>query len=1154
MRRATLGVFGIALLSGALMGLAAGAGQGENGEWRSSSGLPAPSSRPLQDYERNEVFPWLLGREYAALDWAVDKELRDTGPFVDRVYYGTHPAVRIYYSPEVMEWLEGGRYGELRDGAVIVKEMFPAPVGIYRQLRRHPYLAENPEAYQRLLAELLDGWAVFIKDRGGDSVDGWFYTGPSAKAPTTSMEEWLDANQDDYQHVLYSGFGLGTCVRCHASAEAESTFSAQRNIAGLLPDEAPLQFRGDDSWRDKELLGSVYTKVEAFLRKAGDPGVDTLMTLLDIPAVQRPWRPEEEPLLAEARAADPHLDEALTEDPELADFEGHHARGDEDGDTEAAPAERKPPNPLFLEMFAAGQGVLPEAVRPFPMEFADHVYPSPGIAEGGVDNRDQFITSDNCMGCHGGLGGAPPKGFGYQVNMFLQTGPAYGEGYNISEYGEWRWSPMGLAGRDPIFHAQLESELILLMMNAGALPGTRPDPKSPLVGTLRENQVALIDTCLSCHGAMGERQLEIDHGQGRTLPSGNPLNRDFDPDFYYLVEPLTEQAASNPPQPRTAETNTEPNPVYPYASAEDFADYHRYGALAREGISCAVCHHITGPVTTPAGKEGFERFLQLAAEHDGWLPESGETWSDTFVYFLAENTTGQFERGPADELYGPFDDVTPVPMENGLAITPKHNPFTSESEMCGTCHTINLPNVGETENPNPVLTAIENNPAFEGYSHSIEQATYLEWLNSSFGPGVDNRGPEDNPAFRSCQDCHMPNRFRSLDGSIEIEPLTARIASIQDSTYPEAEHAVAPEEMEVPRREDYRRHELVGLNGFLVQMVSQFPEVLGVSNSDYETGANNGAELAVSNMRLAAEERRVVELEVSEPVRDGGDLVTRVTVTNRTGHRFPSGVAFRRAFIELAVLDAADEEIWVSGKANGVGVLVDPESGRPLPTEFLDQVEPGNRLASYQPNYQVITRQDQVQIYEELITDAADAFTTSFIHRITHVKDNRLLPNGWVPAATFARVDPETGVPAEGEVIYEMIEATEPEGPSVVGGPPLIGPRPLDNDGDPGQREYRPDPDYAGAGSDGSDSLTYRIPVEALKGEPTSVRVTVYSQALMPAWLRQRFSLAAEARAAGLTTPETDRLLYVASRLELSGTGLDHWKLPLVTETRPIER
>ena len=44
--------------------------------------------------------------------------------------------------------------------------------------------------------------------------------------------------------------------------------------------------------------------------------------------------------------------------------------------------------------------------------------------------------------------------------MYLPT--KEGNGVNVSPYTEWRWSPMGLAGRDPIFFAQLESELAYL--------------------------------------------------------------------------------------------------------------------------------------------------------------------------------------------------------------------------------------------------------------------------------------------------------------------------------------------------------------------------------------------------------------------------------------------------------------------------------------------------------------------------------------------------------------------------------------------------------------------------------------------------------------------------------------------------------------------
>ena len=55
----------------------------------------------------------------------------------------------------------------------------------------------------------------------------------------------------------------------------------------------------------------------------------------------------------------------------------------------------------------------------------------------------------------------------------------------------------------------------------------------------------------------------------------------------------------------------------------------------------------------------------------------------------------------------------------------------------------------------------------------------------------------------------------------------------------------------------------------------------------------------------------------------------------------------------------------------------------------------GETRQRYQPHYQVIDREDQVQIYEELSTNAKGRFTTSFTHRACEVKDNRLLPIGW---------------------------------------------------------------------------------------------------------------------------------------------------------------
>ena len=156
---------------------------------------------------------------------------------------------------------------------------------------------------------------------------------------------------------------------------------------------------------------------------------------------------------------------------------------------------------------------------------------------------------------------------------------------------------------------------------------------------------------------------------------------------------------------------------------------------------------------------------------------------------------------------------------------------------------------------------------------------------------------------------------------------------------------------------------------------------------------------------------------------DKDKLVANVTVTNKAGHRFPSGVGFRRAFIAFEAIDnRSGKTIWASGRTNELGIIVD-ENGKPLPSEFFDKYKDkdGHWRQAYQPHYydkpgHFITRQDQVQIFEELIQDADGNFTTSFIRRDTQVKDNRLLPLGW----TLKGPDPSLS--------GEFLESTYPHG------------------------------------------------------------------------------------------------------------------------------
>ena len=73
-----------------------------------------------------------------------------------------------------------------------------------------------------------------------------------------------------------------------------------------------------------------------------------------------------------------------------------------------------------------------------------------GRAAGEPNARSQMVTSTQCIGCHSS------GGTGLQFDM-TEPGPD-NKMVNVSPYGTWRTSPKGLAGRDPIFFAQLASE------------------------------------------------------------------------------------------------------------------------------------------------------------------------------------------------------------------------------------------------------------------------------------------------------------------------------------------------------------------------------------------------------------------------------------------------------------------------------------------------------------------------------------------------------------------------------------------------------------------------------------------------------------------------------------------------------------------------
>lgn len=929
--------------------------------------LPNPSSLLLQQYEK-KLYAFIQNREYdTKLNWCVDKGVRDTGPWIQGKYYGTHPAVRIYYSPRVMYWLTGNpdfwpegkksgkakpkkpREGPVPDGGMIVKEMFQAPA------KRYESLTEQ-QIVKTLYESSAPGWTVMVKDSRG-SKDGWFWSSVYVNEPIDSPES---LNYPD------SGFGQ-PCLRCHASAQKESTYSALSNINGFPGD--PVTFFVDDTWRD-------------------------------LPPGEYP-RPYE------------------------------HSDKDEDSPV-SSPSQLVSPNPEFLETFGTMGNVPFARVLNFPSESNDHVVSGP-------KGPGAFLTSDICMMCHSG---ASSYGM-FGPIMFLESGPNYETGLNVSPYGEWRWSPMGLAGRDPIFHAQLESEISILEKE---LANDKEKAKFYSQQT--------VNTCLLCHGAMGKRQYDIDQEVGNEYwsPKAN-----FKLDWYYIIDPL--------------------NPHF------------KYGGLGRDGISCTVCHHI----------EGEYKGIKL---------------------FLENSITGQFKQGKPTELFGPFANniIATFPMEDSLGIKPLYNSYVKSSRLCGSCHTIDLPvvdyplkappKVSCEEKPDLELNKPDKNPNFKPFMHKIEQATYLEWLNSKF---QDEFNPNNKDA-KSCQDCHMPGGYHNLDRSIDIKQLKTKIAVVEDQDYPEADNRAKLEEINVRFQEEgFSRHKLQGLNVFMAEIFTQFNDILGVRLQDYESGAY-GLRFAIDNFVQNAR-KNTATLEITDFRVTNQEVIAEVTVTNLTGHRFPSGVGFRRAFIEFLVLLHSDNRqrvVWSSGLTNGVGVIVDND-GQVLPSEFLTKYrKDGKTLQHYQPHWQTIDSSDKVQIYEELTRDARGEFTTSFIHRDCEIKDNRLLPMGWTAKG------PSASIPKA------FIEATHPG--------PLA----------------RKDPRYKDGS--GTDVVIYRVKLpKGVNPKDVSVRAALYSQSWAPYYLYQRFTDVPD----GPEGAARRRLYYLTSHLNVKGTHIEDWKLRLVSDSAP---
>jgi hypothetical protein len=352
----------------------------------------------------------------------------------------------------------------------------------------------------------------------------------------------------------------------------------------------------------------------------------------------------------------------------------------------------------------------------------------------------------------------------------------------------------------------------------------------------------------------------------------------------------------------------------------------------------------------------------------------------------------------------------------------------------------------------------------------------------------------------------MPAGYNNAGAHVSVPVIKDRIAIVQDLTYPVTDHLAKPDDLNVRYREEgYKRHELLGTNGFLLQMFRKpmnqegNNEILGVRLADYMTGLTTDLDAASNNVVQQAQNiTATVEISKWEVLAD--TLIVEVTVTNKTGHRFPSGVGFRRAFLDLqATMNG--KAFFSSGATNERGQITD-FSGLVLPTESFTG-------GKYQPHFSQanpIQSSDEVQIYEELTQNADHQFTTSFTRRDYDIKDNRLLPIGWSLKG-----------PADLKIPEPYLHATLPVGDALK--------------------------DKAYLAGKGQSIVRYKIPLPV--GANTGnihVAISLYSQTMPPYFLADRNQT---------RTPATERLQFLTNSLgTLGGTDYANWKLLVASTSR----
>jgi hypothetical protein len=298
--------------------------------------------------------------------------------------------------------------------------------------------------------------------------------------------------------------------------------------------------------------------------------------------------------------------------------------------------------------------------------------------------------------------------------------------------------------------------------------------------------------------------------------------------------------------------------------------------------------------------------------------------------FVVDTTRRRGER----EEYGPFkidDGENRIMRTSTGGYRPTEGEHIRKSELCATCHTL-------------ITTAL--GPGGQKIGELPEQMPYQEWLASDFR--------ED----QSCQSCHMP----VVDEPVRITNTLGKY------------------------RESLSRHTFLGGNFFMQRMLNKYRGDLGVIALPEEFEA--AASRTVEHLKAKTAQVSIDRIDVN-----AGRLQAEISVSNLSGHKFPTAYPSRRAWLNFKVRDRNNRIVFESGALNANGSIEGNDN----------DADP----ARFEPHYNEINSADQVQIYEDIMVGANNVPTTGLLTAVRFIKDNRLLPKGFNKRSVDQQIAPQ---------------------------------------------------------------------------------------------------------------------------------------------------